>query len=199
MLLENSGVPEMYKIALRANSMNWDEPDTINLYDIVFTSFSKFLGDAKSKENKTAVVLEDLKGNFKLAGIVEYHEAEEKDGEAGDGNWSLAFTFDEEDTKDCKVYKASDNYVQRFIADIAYDKYGYTFEGGYIYIQDLLLQAVDVVKLWLDKNAKAEDNILEVGNLFTASIAIESDVKYYGITASETLKQYVKDDAALAA
>jgi len=200
MKLESSGVPEMYKIALRSISLNWDEPDTINMYDILFTSFSQFLGDAKSKEHKTAVVLEDLKGNFKIAGIVEYHPAEEdakEANEAGKGNWSLVFTFDEADTKDCKIFKTNDNYVQRFIADRAYEEHAYIFDGGYMYMQDTLIQAADVLKLWLDKNANTEDNVLEIGNLVTANISIEGDKKYYGIVASETLKQYIKDDASL--
>ena len=75
----------------------------------MFKSFiaatSVYLGKVKVSDPNvaTALVLTDVSGNFKFAGIVEYHENEENKDEPG--NWSYVLTINEEDLTDLENTK----------------------------------------------------------------------------------------------
>src|SRR5574344_1435521 len=75
----------------------------------LFISIVRFLQLSKSVEQPQALVFEDEKGNFKMAGIVRYIPS---GGEAA-GEFTVTISLDEEDIKNCNKTIMSDHTFQR--------------------------------------------------------------------------------------
>ena len=56
--------------------------------------------------------------------------------------------------------------------------------------------AADCIKEYLRANIDVDPE-LELKDFFTATVQADGKENYYAITPSATLKQYIKDDAAL--
>lgn len=193
MKFEETSIPQMYQQNLRAYSLDWEPLDTRNIHGALILAIASFLGDAKSKEHKVALVVEDLKGNFKMAGIVAYHKNEKEPNLPG--NWSFVLTFNPEDVKDAEVHKANDTYFQRFMANALYDNFNMGFANGYVFIHDMIIEAVNVLLDWLDKNADQPDHEVTLEGYFVANVAIDGDKKIFSITPDGSTKRLIKSDA----
>ena len=104
-LFENAGAAKAYEetemhqaFVVNANSLGYtfgddDRPERI--VKAFFASSAAYLSKVKvsKADEAVALVLVDVSGNFKFAGIVEYHENKENPDEPG--NWSYVMTFDE--------------------------------------------------------------------------------------------------------
>ena len=117
-------------LVINADSMGYaldtdDRPE--RLIKTVITSFAVYLSHRKvSKvDEATALVLQDINGNFKFASIVEYHINESNPDEPG--NWSFVMTFNKEDLDDIekrktvKKYLVGDDVFRRIIDKCGYD------------------------------------------------------------------------------
>lgn len=187
-------IPNMYVQSMKAINMEWDADKTHIIYEALFLAISELLSESKDKNNKVACVINDAKGNFKLAGVVQFIPNENPDMP---GNWSYILTFDQADTKDAKIFSSNDIYFQRVIANISYDKWGMEF-NEYAYIQQMILCAIDTLTDWLDKNADpAEAKEVVLDGFFVAAVAIEKGEKVFSIIPDGALKRIIKDDNAL--
>lgn len=178
-----------------------DIPERIFKTFIAATSY--YLGRVKvsDPEVATALVLTDVSGNFKFAGIVEYHENEENKDEPG--NWSYIMTFNEEDLTDLeavkkvKKYLYGDDAFKLSFDKVAYDIGGIEFQHDrYIYESCTVL--VDTIIQVLDSEAVANETVdIELKGYATFSVAVENDEKVFAITPDGAMKALIKDDSAL--
>lgn len=180
---------ETQKFGLEANQVNM-------VYDTVIKAISDFLGQAKSKEVKTALAIKDAKGNLVVGGIVTYHKPEEDDMP---GNWSYELTFNDEDLQGCKVHLSSDPHFERVYDKTVRNLYGFAVEEV-LALQPLFEEAFTVLKHWLDINAKDGEEVnVEQPGFFIASVLVENGEKVFSIVPDGAMKRLIKDDSAIEA
>ena len=194
MKFNETTIPMVYSQKIGESDLDWDANWTRKIYEVVVTGISDFLALAKSKNNKVAVAVKDLKGNFMMGAVVEYHTNEIDDMP---GNWSYAFTFDETDLEGATVYLTTDTQFQKQLALTAYGLHRIQFEME-MHIETLIELCVTVLKQWLDMNAK-ENEVVDVtlDGYFEASVAIENGEKVMAITPDEPIKRIIKGDGGL--
>lgn len=171
------------------------EPDKVGIvYDTLIMAMSDFLSQVKSKENKIALAVKDLKGNLLLAGIVNYHKNE---NEEMPGNWSYELTFNEEDLNGCNVSLSTDPHFNRVFLKTLENLHGLLLDDP-IVMQPMIEEGINVVKQWLDVNAKENEEVsVEHPGFFVASVSVENGEKIYAIVPDGAMKRLIKDDSAL--
>jgi hypothetical protein len=196
MILAETKIPAMYQQSVRANGFLWEPGDTPKMYEAITIAISEFLGEVKEKETKVALAIKDLKGNLRMAGIVQYHKNEENPDMPG--NWSYVLTFDEEDLKDCRIYESNDVSFQRFFNNAAYFKCNFTIDA-YDLIQTAVVTAINCLLDYLDKNADpTEEKTIELEGYFVVSVVVDkSGKKIFSIVPDGSMKRLIKDDAAI--
>ena len=180
---------------------NDDRPERI--VKTFFAGVSTYLSKRKiSKANEcVALVLQDISGAFKFAGIVEYFPNVESPDEPG--NWSYTMTLNEEDLKDLekrkivKKYLVGDDAFKSIMDKVAYDVGGFVFERD-TFIYDACLLVVDTIIQVLDHEAKDGQIVdIEMPGYFVASVAVEDGEKIFSITPDGHMKALVKSDIEL--
>lgn len=193
MKLEQSTIPTNYVEEGKQHNFGFIADNVPYIYDVTIMGISDYLGIMKSKNTKQAVAVKDLKGNFILAGIVEYHKNESE--EDMPGNWSYVYTVNEEDVKDCNVTEYTAPEFQRFWAKVGYNLYGMEVQNP-LDIQAIIMLAAKCLVDWLDVNAKDGEKVsIERDGYFVASVAIEDGEKVMSITPDGAMKTLVKGDA----
>ena len=173
----------------------------------MFKSFiaatSVYLGKVKVSDPNvaTALVLTDVSGNFKFAGIVEYHENEENKDEPG--NWSYVLTLNEEDltdlenTKEVKKYLYGDSAFITILDKVSYDVGGIEFQKD-SYMYSCIEILIDTLVQVLDAEAVANDTVdIELKGYATFSVSVENDEQVFAVTPDGAMKALIKDDSAL--
>ena len=193
-------------LVINADSMGYafdtdDRPE--RLIKTVITSFAVYLSHRKvsKADEATALVLQDINGNFKFASIVEYHINESNPDEPG--NWSFVMTFNKDDLEDLekrktvKKYLVGDDTFRRIIDKCGYDVGGLQFERDTFY-HDSCIMVIDTLTQVLDHEAKEGEVVdIEMPGYFTMSVAVENGTKVFSITPDGQLKALIKSDVAL--
>lgn len=168
-----------------------------SIYKVLISSIPSFLFAKKSKDaGKVGLKIEDPKGNTTIGGIVTYHKP---DGEDDDkGNWSLEFTFDNDDLADISsIYESSSSEFVQVYERLASE----IFHGSFLTPQwatTIFTECVVTLKEVLKANA-VEGKIFEIveDGYFIASSTIEGGEVIYAIVPGDMMKTIVKDDSAL--
>ena len=203
---EETQTKEAFIVNANSKGYTFDDDDCA---ERIFKSFiaatSTYLSKVKvAKEDEAvALVLTDINGVFKFAGIVEYHENEDKDSEEP-GNWSYVLTFNEEDLnsveakKQVKKYLYGDEAFKLVYDKVSYDIGGIQFEHER-YMYDSCLLVVDtligVLDREIDENTESVD--IEMSGYFVASAAVEAGEKVFAIVPDGSMKAIIKSDIAL--
>lgn len=212
-LFENTGAAKTYEetemhqaFVVNANSIGYTFGDDDRPERIVkgfFAASAAYLSKVKvsKADEAVALVLTDVAGNFKFAGIVEYHENKENPDEPG--NWSYVMTFDPktldniEKNKGLKKLLYSSDAFKAVFDKVAYDVAGIQFQHQ-TYMFDACLLVVDTLLQVLDREAKEGEIVdIELPGYFTASVSVEDGEKVFAITPDGHMKQIIKDDTAL--
>lgn len=177
------------------NKINVDPNEVPFIIDSLIASFGEFLGMNKIKDGKVGLALEDLKGNFKMGGIVGYTANEDADMP---GSWWLELTFDGEDLKDVTTkFKTTDTTFQTNFTNVCHKLHHMYYQAPEL-IQTMIITVVDSIISWLDENAKENEEVtLELPNYFVATVAVENGEKIMSITPDGNIKRLVKDDELL--
>lgn len=212
-LFENAGAGKTYEetemhqaFVVNANSAGYtfgddDRPERI--VKAFFASSAAYLSKVKvsKADEAVALVLTDIAGNFKFAGIVEYHENKENPDEPG--NWSYVMTFDPktlenlEKNKTVKKLLYSSDAFKAVFDKVSYDVAAIQFQHQ-TYMFDACLLVVDTLLQVLDREAKEDEVVdIELPGYFTASVSVEDGEKVFAITPDGHMKQVIKDDTAL--
>ena len=201
---EETGIRQT--LVINADSMGYgldtdDRPE--RLIKTVIAAFTVYLSYRKvsKADEATALILQDINGNFKFASIVEYHINESNPDEPG--NWSYVMTFNKEDVDDLekrkvvKKYLVGDDTFRRVIDKCGYDVGGIQFERDAFY-HDACIIVVETLFQVLDHEAKEGEVVdIEMPGYFTMSVAIENGQKVFSITPDGQMKALIKSDVAL--
>ena len=169
----------------------------------VFGAIGSFLSKRKvTKENEaTALVLQDLCGNFIFMALVEYHPNVENPDEPG--NWSLTMSFYEKDLdevkaiKNVKEYYFSDSMFKQVFDATSRDLAGVQVENE-MAIYDINSITIRTLLQLADYEAiEGEVVDVEYPDLFTLHISVENGSKIVAITPSPYLKSLIKEDVKL--
>ena len=195
------------QFVVNSNSMGYaagkddDRPERITKSFIASTSAYLSKNKIAKTDEAVALVLQDVSGNFKFAGIVEYHENDENPDEPG--NWSYVMTFNEDDlkelekTKTVKKLKYGDDPFRTVMDKVSYDIGGIQFQQER-YMYDACLLVVDTIVQVLDSEAVPGETVdIDMPGYFKASVSVENDEKIFSITPDGHQKSIIKDDGAL--
>lgn len=193
--LKESTIPMELKTSVAVKlSYDWDPADTEPIYMCLFESIAKFLGIMKTKEGagKTALLVNDYKGNLMMGAIVEYIPAE---NEIMPGNWAFSFTFDPEDVRGINpTHLANDVSFHKTLSDVTLDMIHYRYANT-IFENDIIMLAVEHLINCLDKNATPEGEFcIDLPGFFTAKVIVKDDHKIMAVEPSASLSRLVKGD-----
>lgn len=194
--LQETSIPTNLSQVIATLGWAVDASQVSFLYDTTLMAISDFLGQAKSKESKTALAVKDVKGNLVVAGVVTYHKNED---ENMPGNWSYEFTFEEEDLKGADVRLSTDPHFQKVFQKTLKRLFGLAIDDPLAF-QPAIEEAINVLKQWLDVNAKETEKVsVEQPGFFEASVSVEDGEKILAIIPDGAMKRLIKDDAAIEA
>lgn len=198
---------EMHQaFVVNANSMGYtfgddDRPERI--VKAFFASSAAYLHKVKvsKADEAVALILTDVAGNFKFAGIVKYHENTNNPDEPG--NWSYEMTFNEktleklEKERSVKKLLYSSEAFKGTFDKVAYDVAGIQFQHQ-TYMFDACLLVIDTLLQVLDREAKDGERVdIELPEYFVASVSIEDGEKIFALTPGGSMKSIVKGDGEL--
>lgn len=201
---EEAQTKEAFIVNASSKGYSFDDDSCAErVYKSFIAATSTYLSKVKiAKEDEAvALVLTDINGVFKFAGIVEYHE-NETDGDEP-GNWSYVLTFNEEDVnsvaskKKLTKFLYGDDAFKLVFDKVSYDIGGIQFEHER-YMYDACLLCVDSLIGVLDREANDADQIdIVLDGYFVASVAVEGGEKVFAITPDGAMKKIIKSDVAL--
>jgi hypothetical protein len=195
-----------HAFVVNADSMGYSFGDDDRPQRIVkafFASTAAYLSKTKvpNEDEAVALVLTDVAGTFKFAGIVKYNLNKENPDEPG--NWDYVLTFNEDDltelenTRKVKKLLYGDRAFQSLFDKIAYDIASIQFEQER-YMYDACLLTIDTLVQVLDNEAQPNEVVdIEMPGYFVASVGIEDNVKVFSIVPDGHMKAIIKDDSAL--
>ena len=195
---EETTIPQNYVGRLEKDHSLGVEPKMARFTaEILLSSIAKFL-TLTTREEDTALIVDDESGNLLLAGILSYHKGDEESDMPG--NYSFVLTVNDDDLKDIKEsnkYSISDNKFIQVAGAEAYELHSIRFvQPQYAVI--MLRTVIQMVLEWLDLNAKeGEELSVELDGYFIATVGIEDGEKIISITPDGALKRKIKDDAGL--
>lgn len=174
---------------------------TDRLFSSLCFSIAEFLSAYKKPDNKISVIIKDEKGNFLIAGIVDYHSNQNEDDDEVNKseNFSFVMTFDEKDCEDCnEKYTVFDNQFQVIAQEASKKHSSFTFMTNESIV--LVFSAVvEAMKKWLDTNASETEVVsLEIPDVFTASVEVVDGNKIYAIEPIGSCKRIAKGDIDIA-
>ena len=160
--------------------------------------FVNFLSSAKDKSAvKSAVRINDMKGNFLCGFACEYHKSDEE-SEADTGNWTLIGSFDEEDIRCNAMREMTDDTVYIAVIDHAAKVYSARFNHKDFYAKLAICTFRSLIK-YMNENAKSSMEELEVEDTAIFKYVIDNDTVKKSVDLDGSLKRRIKDDAVLAA
>lgn len=194
MKLIESTIPQNFAMSLKGQiGTECDNEEAVKFIEVVVAGASDFLAITKTKDAKTALLIEDLKGNLIAAAVVEYQENEEEDAQ---GNWNYYWTFDPEDVKDAKTYNVSQAQVQSLFIKRAASMHHMKINNQST-IARMVALVGSVISDYLDQNAKAGEVVeIEHEGFFEAKAQVEGDVVIKSFLPAGEMKTIIKDDAA---
>lgn len=167
--------------------------DVQRTVETLVAGITDFLATVKSKDEPSALVVNDVKGGFIFAGVVEYNDNEDGDGQ---GNWNYYFTFDVKDLEGKKQYDISQTQVHSVIAKRGYELCRIRFAYPAL-ITEYSVVFGRLLREFLDANAKeGEEFTVEHEGYFMATSAVEDGVVVKSFLPDGAMKRLIKDDAA---
>lgn len=193
MKLAESTLVENFIVEAKAIGTLLEPTDVTRIVETVVAGTTDFLAMTKSKEEGTALVFENIKGDVIVAAVVEYND--NADGE-GQGNWNYYWTFDAKDLEGKRRYQISSTQVHTVIAKRGYELYRIRFATPTLITEYSVIFA-SLMREFLETNAKdGEEFSVEHEGYFLATSAVEDGVVEKSFLPDGAMKRLIKDDAA---
>ena len=177
---------------------SWDlRPEFVpKLIECIFIASAEVLGSAKLIDKPVALVYREANKQFVAASVVQFFP--NNDDPTKPGNWSLVWTFDENDlTADTQVIESTDPNVYVYFRAVAGSKFNMEYDATDV-INTLNIATLLQIKKWLDENAKDNDEVvLSLDGVFQARVAVEGGVKVFALEPAGEVKMLIKDDASI--
>lgn len=193
-----SNIPEFFVSYIKNQwNMKLSQDVIADFYRVVFNTITTLLKYQRNKNTPhIGFKLMNEAGEFKLGAILDYHAPEGDDDDTG--NWTLSFTFNEEDMAELdEVY---DNFSDMFFTsasqEIRSTMYGDLVDN--VSGTRIFCAAIDVLKSQLDSLSNSGEEIeLSMPGVFMACVGFEDGQKVYSIIPGHIIKQQIKDDKGL--
>lgn len=165
------------------------------ILSIVMIATSQILSSAKVKTQPVTLAYRKLNGDLVAAATVEYFK---NDDESNPGNWSLSWTFNEEDIPENALkINQEDSNVFTYYRAVAGSKWNMEFDSNSV-ITPLITTTLSELKKWLDENASENEEVgIEVPALCTGAVSVENGVKVFALIPAGEIKMLIKDDASI--
>ena len=196
MNLMDTQMPEMYSTNLfQEKCLDLAPEYTDKIFDVLFTGTANLLNQTKTMDHPVAYVFSTVDSKFVAAAIVQYFENSDSENP---GNWSLVWTFSEEDIPENTLkIDINDAQSHTYLKSAAIEKYNMKYND----VDSLVTLNVDALyqlKKWLDENAKEDAEVaVELAGVFQARVAVENNEKVFAIEPAGEIKNLIKDDAAI--
>lgn len=193
MKLSESTLVENFIVEAKALGTLLEPTDVLRIVETVVAGTTDFLAIVKSKDEPVALTFDNVKGEMIMAGVVEYNDNE--DGE-GQGNWNYYFTFDPKDLEGVKRYSISATQVHSVIAKRGYELCRIRFATPNL-ITDYSVVFASLIREFLATNAKeGTEFTVEHEGYFVATASVEDGVTVMSFLPDGAMKRLIKDDAA---
>ena len=193
MKFAESTLIENFIVEAKAIGTLLEPTDITRITETVVAGATDFLAMTKSKDQGTALVFENLKGDMIMAAVVEYNNNE--DGE-GQGNWNYYWTFDVKDLEGKRQYQISSTQVHTVIAKRGYELYRIRFATPTLITEYSVIFAT-LMREFLETNARdGEEFSVKHEGYFLATAAVEDGVVEKSFLPDGAMKRLIKDDAA---
>lgn len=195
--LEETRIPNLFYTEMyQKENQEIGEHMVPKCYDSLFMAMARFLAFKKTKDNKVAIIVRDLKNNFKMAMVIEYHKGENEETQ-DKGNWSIILTFDPADVESATKYYTTDSDFNYMLATVTREMHGFKYSQGQT-VPKIVELLVELLINWLNEEARpGEEVVLELPGYFVAQVEVDGDKKILGITPGENIKNVVKGDMEL--
>lgn len=197
MKLFETSLPQMYSKALfEEKCFDLAQEHTDKIFDTIFTGSAELLGSVKSLERPTVFELREINGKLIAASVLRYFKNETD--ESKPGNFSLVWTFNEEDIPENALKISLDNaQAHPYFIAVSGKKYGMKFKDVSCLVNTLTYAMVQLKK-WLDENAKENKVVsVELDGVFQARVEVQDGVKVFAIEPDGEIKNIIKDDKAI--
>lgn len=200
MKLFDTSLPQNYSKGL-FEEKNYDLSDTHTdkMFDVLFTATAGLLNDIKTKQRPVAFTFNKIDNSFVAGAVCQFFENEDS---SKPGNWSLVWTFDENDIPQNGadtglVLNLKDPQTHSYFRGIAGEKYGMRYKDPACLVTCLTYLLEQLYK-WLDENAAENKEVsVEQDGIFQARVAVEGGAKVFAIEPAGEIKMLIKDDAAI--
>ena len=181
-----------------AYQYNWDlRPEFVTkILECIFVATSEILSSAKLAEKPVALTYREANKQLTAAAIVQFFP--NNDDPTKPGNWSLVWTFDENDIPaDAQVIEGTDPNVYVYYKAVGGAKFNLEYDSSDV-INTLNVGTLSEIKKWLDENAKENDEVgISLDGVFQARVAVEGGIKVFAIEPAGEIKMLIKDDSAI--
>ena len=192
MKFTESTLVENFIVEGKAIGVLLEPTDVFKVVETIVAGTTDFLAMTKSKEQGTALVIENIKGDMILAAVVEFNDNE--DGE-GQGNWNYYWTFDAKDLEGKRQYQVSASQVHTIIARRAYEMYRLRFPSP-TFITDYSVIFATLMREFLETNARTGETFeVQHEGYFMARAAVEDGVVEKSFLPDGAMKRLIKNDA----
>lgn len=195
--LKETRIPGLFSTEiLQKTSLDIPEYEVEKCYNSLFMAMAHYCAMNKSKDTKIALIIRDLKNNFKMAFVVQFipGDNEEVDNK---GNWAITLSLDEKEVEDAKKYYTTDSGFVYLLSKTTRDMYGFRYAQGEV-VPKIIELLIDFLLKWMDEEAKpGEDVEIDLPGFLIAQASVDGDKIIKGITPGENLKNAVKNDNAL--
>lgn len=193
MKFAESTLVENFIVEAKAIGTLLEPTDVVRIAETVVAGATDFLAMTKNKDQGTALVFENIKGDMIMAAVVEYND--NQDGE-GQGNWNYYWTFDVKDLEGKRQYQISATQVHTVIAKRGYELYRIRFATPTLITEYSVIFAT-LMREFLETNARdGEEFSVEHEGYFLATAAVEDGVVEKSFLPNGSMKRLIKDDAA---
>ena len=155
--------------------------------DILISGFSEFLKTIRSKNNKTAVLLEDPERDIFIAAVVEYNK----------NSWEYYWTFDKDDITNTEIYKLTNKYFDVRMSGF-FNKHAFRHGvdicdmNGFVKQNFIILQSINE---YIDYYAKENEIfIIYYSDHFAINVKKSNHKIIKNILLSKELKAIVESD-----
>jgi hypothetical protein len=187
MKLMETSIPVQFTEIIKVRAFSISPTFVEPIYQIAFTTIAHFLQLTKEKK-KVALKIFDENGTFLFAAVTNYHPNEDPEMP---GNYTMEFTFDEDDLDGATIYQDSDQNFIKLLKHTAFDiaNMNFKFETD---VLAMFRYAYKALHDWLKVNTGEV-----VASTFVASAGEEEGERFMSIVPDGILKRLIKDDASL--
>lgn len=193
-----SQIPEDYSRALTLQGRLIGPAHVEKVARVLFVGVTRALASIKDQTIPKAVVFKGLDGSFIAAAKIVYVKNDDS-GSISSGQWSYAWTYNQEDVEDCQIVDVSSNsLIVPFFSSAALELESFVFDNRdtCILMMNLMLE---MIQSWVRENTKEGNDItLILPGSFEATGSVEDGKIVVSIIPDGELKVLIKDDVATA-